>query len=124
MTLTAVRLNIVKPLDLAQHYFDLSNDSNLDAIRELMTASTTYSSANTGIYLGVDDIMAMQTEFHAGFESLAWRVNTVEEIKPGIVRFEFDFDGRRSTGETVQSRGIETVVIHAGKIQHIEVRKR
>lgn len=121
---TETRPKTVDAIELAQHYFDLSNDSDLDAIRELMISSTTYSSANTGLFLGVDDIIAMQTEFHAGFESLNWQVNAVEEIKPGIVQFDFTFYGRRRNGETVQSHGIETVVVHAGKIQHIEIRAR
>ena len=43
----------MNPLALAKRYFDLSNQSDLAAIRELMTDSTTYSSDNAGVFLGV-----------------------------------------------------------------------
>ena len=112
----------MEPITLAQHYFDLSNDSNLDGIRQLMTPATTYSSDNSGLFLGVDDIVAMQTSFHTKFESLNWQVTEVEEIKPGIVRFAFQFSGKTASGESIHSSGIEYVVIHNDRIQHIEVR--
>ncbi len=110
------------PLDLAKHYFELSNRSDLRQIRTLMTEATTYSSQTTGIYLGVDQIMTMQEAFHGNFESLRWQVDSVEEVKPGIVRFEFLFSGTTKAGEKVRRPGIEYVVVHDGKLQHIEVR--
>ncbi len=112
----------MSPLALAKHYFELSNKSDLDAIRALMTESTTYSSENTGLHLGVDQIMAMQENFHGSFEILCWHVREVEEIKPGVVRFEFLLSGKRKSGEAVCQAGIEHIVVHEGKLQHIEVR--
>lgn len=110
------------PLALAKHYFDLSNESDLAAIRELMTESTTYSSDNTGVFLGVEQIMDMQTAFHGQFETLGWEVVEVAEVKPGVVRFEFVFSGKTKAGDLVRRPGVEYVVVHDGKLQHIEVR--
>ena len=110
--------------ELALHYFDLSNAGKLDEIRKLMTDSTTYSSANTGVYLGVDDIIKMQTEFFAKFENLSWEIHKVETPKPDIIVFDFTFNGRTLDGEKIVRPGIETIVGYQGKIQHVEVRSK
>jgi ketosteroid isomerase-like protein len=111
-------------LQLAKHYFDLSNEGKLADIKKLFTPSSTYSSANTGVYLGVEQIMAMQAEFFAGYEFLSWNVHNVEEVRPGVVLFDFTFSGKIRDGKTVSRRGVEYVVVHDGKIQHIEVRNK
>ena len=111
-----------EPLDIAQRYFELSNARRLDDIERLMSPSTTYSSEHTGLYLGAADIMAMQRAFYAGFEQLGWTVHEATEVKPGIVRFDFTFEGVTVDGETVHRDGIEHVVVHDGRIQHVEVR--
>lgn len=111
-------------LTLAKHYFDLSNQRKLSEISKLFTPSSTYSSANTGMYLGADHIMQMQSEFFAGYETLGWVVNKVEEVKPGIVLFDFTFTGKTLDGNTVTRDGLEYVIVYNGKIQHIEVRNK
>jgi hypothetical protein len=111
-------------LQLATHYFDLSNEGKLADIKNLFTPSSTYSSANSGMYLGVDQIMAMQTDFFAGYETLGWNIHSVEEIKPGVVLFDFTFTGKTQDGKTVSRRGLEYVIVYNGKIQHIEVRNK
>ena len=111
-------------IQLAKHYFDLSNKGKLTDIKELFTSSSTYSSANTDVYLGVDQIIGMQTKFFAGFETMEWNVNSVKEVKPGIVLFDFTFTGKNLDGEAVQRSGREYVVVYNGKIQHIEVRNK
>lgn len=111
-------------IDLAKHYFDLSNDGKLAEIGQLFTPASTYSSANSGIYLGAEQIMAMQAEFFAGYETLNWEVNRVEEVKPGIVLFDFSFTGKTLDGEVICRSGLEYVIVHQGKIQHIEVRNK
>ncbi|MGY8848356.1 MAG: nuclear transport factor 2 family protein [Burkholderiales bacterium] len=111
-------------IQLAKHYFDLSNKGKLTDIKELFTSSSTYSSANTDVYLGVDQIMGMQTKFFAGFKTMEWNVNSVKEVKPGIVLFDFTFTGKTLDGEAVQRSGREYVVVYNGKIQHIEVRNK
>jgi hypothetical protein len=111
-------------VQLAKHYFDLSNEGKLTDIKELFTSSSTYSSANTDIYLGADQIMDMQTKFFAGFKTMGWDVHSVKEVKPGIVLFDFTFTGKTLDGEVVQRSGREYVVVYNGKIQHVEVRNK
>lgn len=111
-------------VQLAKHYFDLSNEGKLTEIKELFTSSSTYSSANMDVYLGADQIMNMQTKFFAGFDTMGWYVNSVKEVKPGIVLFDFTFTGKTLDGESIQRSGREYVVVYNGKIQHIEVRNK
>jgi hypothetical protein len=113
-----------KALKLAQHYFDLSNQGKLEDIAKLFTESSTYSSVTTGLYFGVDSIMKMQSEFFSNYQSMAWHVNSVEEIKPGIVLFDFTFNGTTNEGEIITRDGLEYVIVYKEKIQHIEVRNK
>ena len=109
-------------VQLAKQYFDLSNKRKLTEIKKLFSSSSTYSSANKGIFLGADQIMDMQTKFFSGFNTLGWDVHTIKEIKPGIVFFDFTFTGITLDGEVVQRSGKEYVIVYNGKIQHVEVR--
>ena len=111
-------------LQLAKHYFDLSNEGKLADIKKLFTPSSTYSSASTGVYLGADQIMDMQTKFFAGFETMGWYVHSVNEVKPGIVLFDFTFSGKTLDGEAVHRSGREYVIVYNGKIQHVEVHNK
>jgi len=111
-------------LKIAKYYFDLSNEGNLEKISELFTCSSTYSSANTGMYLGVDQIMKMQREFFSSFETMGWKVHSYEEVSPGIVLFDFTFSGKTLEGEEVHRDGLEYVIIFKEKIQHVEVRNK
>ena len=111
-------------VQLAKHYFDLSNEGKLADIKKLFTPSSTYSSANKGVYLGADQIMDMQTKFFAGFETMGWDVHSVKEVKPGIVLFDFTFSGKTLDGEAVHRSGQEYVIVYNGKIQHVEVRNK
>ena len=113
-----------EPLEIAQLYFELSNKSDFNGIKNLLTDSTTYSSQTTGVYLGHRDIIAMQREFHGKFSSLKWNVNSVEEVKPSVVLLGYDFTGELSSGEKVESSGLEYVIVYQGKIQHIEIRNK
>ncbi|HEV2402641.1 MAG TPA: nuclear transport factor 2 family protein [Candidatus Saccharimonadales bacterium] len=111
-------------LAIAKHYFDLSNNSDSTGIAELLTDNTTYSSQNTGVYLGKADILAMQRAFHGKFSSLHWEVKSVEEVKPGIVCFDYDFTGEMPDGKKIESSGLEYIIVHKDKIQHIEIRNK
>jgi hypothetical protein len=115
---------MTKVLEIAKQYFELSNKSDFVGIEDLMTEATTYSSQATGVYLGVSDILAMQRIFHAKFTSLKWRVNYIEEVKPGVVLFDYDFIGELPNGENIESSGLEYVIVYEGKIQHIEIRSK
>ena len=115
---------MTKALAVAQHYFDLSNKSDFAGIAKLFTETTTYSSQTTGIYLGRDNILAMQRAFHGKFTSLHWQVNSVEEVKPGIVLFDYTFTGALPNSEKIQTSGLEYVIVHQAKIQHVEIRPK
>jgi hypothetical protein len=112
------------PIDVTKYYFELSNMSDLDRIADLFTDTTTYSSQTTGMYLGREDIIAMQRDFHGSFAALTWRTNSVEEVKPGIVLVDFAFVGEKPDGEVVRSDGLEYVVVVDGTIQHVEIRNK
>lgn len=109
---------------LAKHYFELSNQRDLPALQNLLTASTTYSSQNTGVHLGVEQIMKMKREFYGSFKEMNWEIHTVQEIRPGVVEFDFTFSGTTLEGEEVVRPGIEYVIVYDGKLQHIEVRNK
>lgn len=111
-------------LDIAQKYFDLSNKSDFEEIEKLFIDSTTYSSETTGIFLGVEQIIEMQKPFHGKFSKLNWHVNSVEEVKPGIVLFDYTFTATTVEGDSLVADGLEYVIVLDGKIQHIEIRSK
>lgn len=115
---------MTQALEIAKHYFELSNKSDFAGIEKLFTDTTTYSSQATGLYLGRTDIMAMQRAFHDKFSSLHWSVNSVKEVKSGIVMFDYDFVGEFPNGEKIESSGLEYIIVYKGKIQHIEIRNK
>jgi len=110
-------------LELAKYYFELSNNSDFEEITKLFDERSTFRSAKGELFLGVDDIMAMQRIHHGLFIKPNWIVNKVSESKPGVIRFDFDFSGETHSGDVVEYSGIEDVVIYKGKIQHIQVER-
>ncbi|WP_330925504.1 hypothetical protein [Candidatus Sororendozoicomonas aggregata] len=113
----------MNPLEIAEYYFKLSNDSNFEEITRLFCESATFRSGKGELFLGVTDIMSMQRQHHGMFTQLQWKVSSVTEIKPGIIHFTFDFAGKTHEGERVEYSGLEDVVIYQGKIQHVQVRR-
>ena len=111
-------------IEIAQHYFDLSNESDFESIQFLFSKSITYRSGSGELFVGVPDIMAMQRHYHGYFESLLWQVNKINEIKPGIIQLDFKFTGLSKSAEKVSYSGLETIIIYQGKIQHIDVRRK
>lgn len=111
-------------LDIARLYFEFSNQKNLEAIGLLLTNTTTYSSQNVGVFLGVEQIMEMKKTFYKGFTEMNWDVKSVEETREGIVLFDFIFTGTSADGERIERPGLEYVIVKDGKIQHIEVRNK
>lgn len=111
-------------LELAELYFELSNQSNFTEIEKLFAKDATYSSQTTGEYSGVESIITMQREFHNKFSQLHWQVNSVKELEPGLVEFDYDFIAQTQDGERVTSSGIEQVTVSNDKIQHIEIRNK
>ena len=112
------------PLDLALHYFELSNASDFAGIGRLLHADTTYRSGNGDFYLGPEEILVMQRAYHATFSILQWTVDRVEELKPGVVRLDFTFNGESGSGSPVAYHGIEHIIVRDRRIAHIEVQRR
>ena len=111
-----------KELALATHYFDLSNKSDFDNIAKLFDENSTFCTRNLEYFIGSTQIMQMQRVHHGLYKKLNWAVNTVQEIKPGVICFNFSFEGITQTDELVQMAGVEYVIIQDGKIRHIDVR--
>ena len=109
---------------IAKRYFELSNDSDFDSISPLLNDLATYDSQNTGLHTGLDDIVSMQKDFHKKFSSLGWTINDIKESQPNIVIIDYDFVGKKLNGATVNSSGLETIVVKNGRIIRIEVRNK
>jgi len=109
------------PLEISQHYFTLSNDRDLDAIESLFAPDATYSSDATGKYSGRDAIMTMMRGFFARFDSLHWVIDSIDEIKSGII--EIHFHAVFENGESkIEKSGVEHIIISENLIQSIMVR--
>jgi len=111
-----------KELELAKYYFDLSNASDFTTIETLFDEKSTFCTRNLDYFVGVKNIMSMQKAHHGSYQKLRWEVTTVEEIKAGVMRFEFDFSALNKANELIQFSGIEFVVIRDGIIRHIDIR--
>lgn len=111
-------------LELARHYFELSNQRELDQIEPLFSERSTYSSDNQGLFLGKAQIMQMMRAFFASYETMHWTIEAEREVKPGIAEIEFRFQGLDHDGVESDRRGVERIAVVDGGIQHIEVRNR
>jgi hypothetical protein len=109
-------------VELAKRYFELSNQSDMNSIDAMFTDSSTYSSVNTGVYLGRSQIMNMMRAFHSAYASLNWTINSIEEIRPGVAQIEFTLRSVNTQGEVTESHGNEYVLAFNGRLQHVEVR--
>ena len=110
--------------EIAQHYFDLSNESDFESIQLLFSETTTYRSGNGELFLGMKDIMVMQKSYHGLFDRLNWQVNSIDEIKPGIILIDFNFEGDSKSGDKIEYSGLESIIVYREKIQHIDVSRK
>lgn len=111
-------------IELAYNYFKLSNESNMIEIEKLFKESITYSSKNTGLYFGINNIIEMQKSFHWSFKKLEWKMHSIEEIKPWIILIDYEFNWLKDTWEKVIDSWLEYIIIHNEKIQHIEIKNK
>src|SRR5258708_5523944 len=98
-------------LKIAQKYFDLSNESNFEGIANLFTDQTIYISQNTGKYIGRDNILAMQKDFHGSFKSKQWEINGIKEVVPNLVLIDYTFSGKKTDGTKVGGSGLEYITV-------------
>ena len=114
----------IEPIEIAKRYFELSNERDLDGIAEILADSATYSSENTGMHFGKKNILVMTKTFFESFTELHWEVHEITEEKPGAILFDFTLTGTKNDGEKISRDGLEYVVVHEGKVQHVEVRNK
>ena len=111
-------------LEVARHYFALSNQRDLTAISDLFSEDATYSSDNTGVHYGRTAIMSMVRTFFTDFPELHWTVLSETEMsQPEIIQFKFRCAYEDAEGNSGQREGLETMVIdHQGLLRHVEER--
>jgi len=108
-------------LEITKLYFDLSNQGNLIAIEKLFQADATYSSVNTGLYFGVENIMPMMQDFFDAHQKLHWTTHQVKALNEHVIELKFSCDAVSNEGKTKTISGVERVVVVDGLIRHIEV---
>jgi len=103
-------------------YFELSNQGDLTAIKALIHPKAIYSSINTGMYFGIDDIMTMMNNFFAQYSDLEWQIDDLKANSANIT--EVAFTGRfiDHQGSIIKRTGTELLVVDNGLIRLIEVR--
>jgi hypothetical protein len=90
-------------------------------ITGMFSENCTYYSVNLGFFIGREDVVAMQTQFHGQYESVTWTIDEIAEIKPNVVEIAFSFNGRLHDGSEQNRKGREHFLIVDGLIQHIAV---
>jgi hypothetical protein len=114
----------MKASELAQLYFDLSNARDLKTVETLLQLSITYSSDNTGLYFGRENVMKMMREFFDLFPQLHWEVHSLISVSEHIAEIIFTLTGTKNDGTKITRPGIERIVVEQDLIRHIEVRNR
>ena len=112
----------MSPLATVQHYFDLSNNRNLEKVFKLFALEATYSSDNTGLHFGISDIRDMMQSFFDHYPELHWEIHSIQETTPQIIELDFTLRGTDTRGEKIIRPGIERIVVVSEQLRHIEVR--
>ncbi len=112
----------MSPLATVQHYFDLSNNRDLEKVFKLFALDATYSSDNTGLYFGISDIRNMMQKFFDHYPELHWEIHSIQETTPQIVELNFTLRGTDTRGEKIIRPGIERIVVVSEQLRHVEVR--
>ncbi len=109
-------------IDTARLYFSLSNQADLPAIKKLFHPEATYSSAHTGLYYGIADIMDMMEQFFKQYHHLQWHIDHIQANSQHITEIEFTCHTTDHDQQTNERSGTERLVVVDGLIRHIEVR--
>lgn len=110
------------PILISEQYFKLSNNRELDKVSNLILKDAIYSSDNTGLYYGRNDIMKMMTSFFNNFKTLNWKINDIKQLNENIVEIDFTLTGEDNNNNKIKKSGIERIVVVNNLIKHIEVR--
>lgn len=108
--------------NISQQYFTASNQADLKAVEALFHPDATYSSAHTGLYYGISDIMQMMTGFFRAHSHLQWHIDELIEVTDHVVEIRFTLNACPKNGEPFERQGTERLVIDQGLIRHIEIR--
>ncbi|MEC7893428.1 MAG: nuclear transport factor 2 family protein [Pseudomonadota bacterium] len=106
---------------LTEKYFALSNDRDLTSIFTLLNPEATYSSNNTGLFYGVNDIRKMMTAFFADHPYIHWTILELRELSDHITEVDFTVISTDREGDQAERSGLERIVAASGTIRHIEV---
>jgi len=109
---------------LTEKYFALSNARDLTSIFSLLDPEATYSSDNTGLFHGLEDIRKMMTAFFADYPSIHWTILELRELSKHITEVDFAVASTDREGNQTERLGVERIVAASGTIRHIEVRSR
>ena len=109
---------------LTEKYFALSNARDLTSIFSLLDPEATYSSDNTGLFYGLEDIRKMMTAFFADYPSIHWTILELRELSEHITEVDFAVASTDREGNQTERLGVERIVAASGTIRHIEVRSR
>ena len=109
---------------LTEEYFALSNDRDLTSIFTLLNPEATYSSNNTGLFFGVNDIRKMMTAFFADHPYIQWPILELRELSEHISEVDFTVVSTDREGDQTEHSGVERIVAASGTIRHIEVHSR
>lgn len=112
----------MSPLATVQHYFDLSNNRDMEKVFKLFAFDATYSSDNTGLYFGISDIRDMMQKFFDHYPELHWEIHSIQETTPQIIELDFTLRGTDTRGDKIVRPGIERIVVVSEQLRHIEVR--
>ena len=110
--------------ELTEQYFALSNDRDLTSIFTLLNPEATYSSNNTELFCGVDDIRKMMTAFFADHPYIQWTILELRELSKHITEVDFTVVSTDREGDQTERSGLERIVAASGTIRHIEVHIR
>ncbi len=106
---------------LTEEYFALSNDRDLTSIFTLLNPEATYSSNNTGLFYGVNDIRKMMTAFFAYHPYIHLTILELRELSDHITEVDFTVISTDREGDQAERSGLERIVAASGTIRHIEV---
>ena len=112
----------LSPADITRQYFAASNQADLKAVETLFQPDATYSSAHTGLYYGITDIMQMMGTFFRAHRHLHWRIDELTEVTEHLIEVRFTLQACPQNGDAFERQGTERLVIDQGLIRHIEIR--
>jgi ketosteroid isomerase-like protein len=111
------------PANITERYFAAANRADLLAVKAMFQPDATYSSAHTGLFYGIADIMDMMHTFFQDHQRLHWQINQLTVCSEHITEVTFTLLATTRAGDTFERSGTERLVIGTdGLIRHIEIR--